>query len=252
MFRVLQILYNYSIYSAVWLLCFRYQREIHEFSATTLYLIQAIAYWGLGFFCFVLDVFNVSRWRVESPRADGLSYAHILPQVLSTHLFVGVCSFAFLQYFADEDTWDANVYEASEWLARLVALFLIFDVIFYYGHRLIHHRLLYKHIHKLHHTSLASMGISGYYMGHVDALFEFILPTYLPFIILARQKSLLLAFVVVGQLNGVLTHSGHRIPGFPYCKTHLYHHLFLNVNFGIGIIDGILGTYLYDLRETSI
>ena len=235
-----QTLSDYSIYLTIWLCCLHRQTDIQALSPTTLLTLQFAAYWVLGAFCAALDLSQTDRWRVELPRSDGLTYKQILPQVLSTHAFVTAGSWFYATTLVTD--WDDRVLGAAEWWGKLTLVFFLFDLLFYCGHRAMHHKLLYKHMHKLHHQSLAAMGISGYYMTWSDACLEFLVPTLVPFFVVGHNKSLLLATVLVGQLNGVVSHSGHRLPCFPYTTAHLDHHLQLQVNYGIGLLDWLLQT----------
>lgn len=51
----------------------------------------------------------------------------------------------------------------SKIVLDLLVLKIFYDIFFYYTHRLLHHRLLYKHTHKRHHEWTAPIAIMGAY-----------------------------------------------------------------------------------------
>ena len=52
----------------------------------------------------------------------------------------------------------------------------ISEILFYTFHRILHHRLLYKHFHKVHHEFKQPIGISALYTHPVDAVLGNIIP----------------------------------------------------------------------------
>jgi sterol desaturase/sphingolipid hydroxylase (fatty acid hydroxylase superfamily) len=240
---MLQLLLDYSLYGSIWTMCFTFQDRIALWSLMSIYAVQGVAYWSLGGLCMALDLLRVDQWRVESPRGDFLSYVDVLPKVLCNHVFIAACGAAYAWLVrVTGDGWVVRPYTAAEWVGKLLLVHLVYDLVFYHGHKLIHRPILYKRVHKLHHMSLAAMGISGYYMTVPDAFVEFVAPSLVPFFVVGHHKALLLAFLITGQLNGVSSHSGHNLPLFPYTKAHLIHHLDLRCNYGIGLFDKIYGT----------
>lgn len=105
-----------------------------------------------------------------------------------------------------------------------------------------HHPKLYSFIHKQHHLTRATIGISGYYMGVIDFFGEFIIPFYLPIYFMGNCPLLMITAGLIGQLNGILSHSGHDLPLMPWVDDHQIHHLEQNYNYGIFISDFLFRT----------
>merc|ERR1711928_123676 len=55
-------------------------------------------------------------------------------------------------------------------LTHMLVCILSHDAWFYYGHRLLHHRLIYKHIHKIPHEWTAPFAIAALYAHPVEHL----------------------------------------------------------------------------------
>ncbi len=119
-------------------------------------------------------------------------------------------------------------------LRDFLAIFYLYDFFFYINHRLIHIPLLYKKIHKLHHSIYANCAFSANYMTYVDYLLEIIFPFWLALYIYNSCFMSSYIFAIIGQLNGAITHSGYNLKYFVNPINHMGHHLYFNKNYGIG------------------
>ena len=80
-------------------------------------------------------------------------------------------------------------------------------------------------------------------MTILDFLIELIFPYFFAIFVWNSSWFSAFLFLVVGQLNGVFTHSGYRLPGCPDPEGHQVHHLRLNGKYGAGgPWDYLLGT----------
>lgn len=140
------------------------------------------------------------------------------------------------------------------WLSGIGMLFLgavLYDTWFYWGHRLMHTRALFKH-HAWHHRSIAPTVWSNYSDSMVDAFamqsFYFVAPLILPI-----PPLVLIGLRLWDHINGQLGHSGfeyfaHPTARAPYpmlCTTfHDQHHEHFHYNFGnyFSIWDRLCGT----------
>ena len=150
--------------------------------------------------------------------------------------------------------------KASIVLRDLLVFLVIEEIGFYYGHRLMHHPVLYKRFHKMHHEFTAPFGMTGklYFKGKCITNFKVVLGTYahpvehilvnvIPMsagAILMQSHVLVFAIWLTASIFTVITtHSGFQIPGLPPSIAHDYHHQALNANFGVlGILDTLHGT----------
>ena len=175
-------------------------------------------------------------------KKESICLRQILPCILLNHVVSFIIFIIYNNYVMN----NIIVYYKNVCIYLLsikcILFFLLFDIIFYIGHRIIHLPLLYKHIHKKHHNINANIAISGYYMTVSDYLIEFMLPLYIPIYILNNDILVLFICSIIGQINGLISHSGYDLPCVPYEKDHLYHHLELHCNYGVLFMDKLFDT----------
>lgn len=129
-------------------------------------------------------------------------------------------------------------------LERLhVYLFFIvlYDIILYFGHRALHTKYLYS-FHKKHHSIYADTAISGYYMSVLDFILEVIAPFFLTQYLLGNDKTIIIMYSIIGQINTALSHGGYKLPLFPYYDGHYIHHIKQKNKYGILFMDYIFDT----------
>jgi sterol desaturase/sphingolipid hydroxylase (fatty acid hydroxylase superfamily) len=61
-------------------------------------------------------------------------------------------------------------------LRDLVIYILLEEVLFYYSHRLLHWKRIYKYVHKQHHDFKAPIGIAAEYAHPIEFVFGNLLP----------------------------------------------------------------------------
>jgi sterol desaturase/sphingolipid hydroxylase (fatty acid hydroxylase superfamily) len=124
--------------------------------------------------------------------------------------------------------------------------FLVFvfvnDTIFYFSHRILHTRWLFKNVHVRHHRFRFVRGLVAQYAHPVEDLLNFVAflagPVLLgsPFIIVA-------AWVFLRMFETVDAHSGYAFT--PWAKRHAFHHMYAARGcYGsfAGLWDRLLGT----------
>ncbi|XP_070552709.1 fatty acid hydroxylase domain-containing protein 2-like [Ptychodera flava] len=117
------------------------------------------------------------------------------------------------------------------------------EIIFYYSHRLLHHPLLYKHVHKVHHEWTAPIGLTCVYAHPIEYTIS-----NMPIVV--GGPAIMGSHVIVHWIWGILVlqgtcigHSGYHFPFTRSPENHDYHHLKFNVNYGtFGVLDWLHGT----------
>ena len=112
-------------------------------------------------------------------------------------------------------------------------------IVFYYSHRLLHTKLLYKSIHKMHHKFKYPNSLSAIYCNSIEFLFSNLIPFTFGFFL----------WVIGACLGTQEHHSGYRHSSiFSFDNNpnfHDNHHQFSNKNFGtLGILDKLHKTDL--------
>ena len=173
----------------------------------------------------------------------------------------------FCIYLCMSEGWTLVYTEFSDygWLYgafTLVAAIVLHDAYFYWTHRLMHHRRLYRVFHSLHHASQSPSPWAAYAFAPLEAVVQTMFLTILVFV-LPLHVSVIYLFMVHMILRNVIGHSGfelfprgtaaHAVFGLLTTNTHHdLHHSAKTRNFGLYFTwwDRICGTENPDYRET--
>ena len=117
--------------------------------------------------------------------------------------------------------------------AAQVAVFMVCeDTTFYWSHRLLHHRLIYKYIHKRHHEFKYNIGIAAEYDHPVEVVAVF-LCTLSGLLFIKPHVLVFFLWLFIRVTEAVDGHSGYRFPWSPFqlfdriqggAQRHEFHH----------------------------
>ena len=118
------------------------------------------------------------------------------------------------------------------WFASIAALLVLHDTYFYWTHRLMHHRLLFKHVHRLHHRSHNPSPWAAYAFAPPEAFVQGLFLTAIAFV-LPLHPTAILVFILHQIFRNALGHSGFEIypaswqrhPILRWINTTSHHHL---------------------------
>lgn len=144
-------------------------------------------------------------------------------------------------------------------IAGQVLFFIYFDDFFYYWmHRAMHGKFLYKRVHGVHHRVFIPWAISGHYMHPVEFVLTGTLALVGPVLIGAHVVTVWI-WIAFRQFEAAEGHSGysfpwnpaHLVPLYGGTEYHDFHHAKFHGNYAgfLGYLDGIFGTYSKGYKE---
>jgi sterol desaturase/sphingolipid hydroxylase (fatty acid hydroxylase superfamily) len=129
---------------------------------------------------------------------------------------------------------------------------LIFDWTFYWAHRALHHKVVYRYIHKQHHSWVGTTGFAAEYAHFLESLLSNQLPTFIVWFLGGFHMVAFMANLVVKLQSTYEKHSGYCFHGSWLQKIgltnsggaafHDFHHTKNRGNFGALYIDYLFGT----------
>merc|ERR1712142_1395538 len=128
-------------------------------------------------------------------------------------------------------------------LLDILVCIICHDIWFYYGHRMLHHRLIYKHIHKVHHEWTAPIAPAAVYAHPVEHVLTGQVSVTNGIILMGSAiPTAWLWFCLIG-LQVMNDHSGYHFPLSFSPEFHDFHHLKFHTSYGwLGVTDWLHGT----------
>eukprot|EP00899_Mesostigma_viride_P002595 jgi/Mesvir1/12336/Mv00522-RA.1 len=177
----------------------------------------------------VVSMLNYDPRRTNGAQAQGRAVRKLILYHVGVNL-----PLMLLSYPAFQAMGFTSALPLPSW--RLVALQLVFffiveDFVFYWGHRALHTKFLYRHIHSVHHEFSTPFGITAEYAHPVEILFLGVATVIGP-AITGCHLSVLWLWMSVRLMETVDVHCGYDFPWavnkfFPlYCGAdyHDFHH----------------------------
>ncbi|KFG85613.1 C-4 methylsterol oxidase [Metarhizium anisopliae] len=134
---------------------------------------------------------------------------------------------------------------ARGFVLEVLGSLLVFEVLFYYIHRLMHTRLFYRPVHAMHHRMTDKVCLGAFYVHPVEFLMVGF-GAFMGAVALTRTHfSTMLFLGVVAELAGLYFHELGEVSGV---MSHESHHVRGAKNFGsIGLMDVLHGTFMKTL-----
>ncbi|XP_021712201.1 fatty acid hydroxylase domain-containing protein 2 isoform X2 [Aedes aegypti] len=118
------------------------------------------------------------------------------------------------------------------------------ETVFYYSHRMLHSKILYKTVHKKHHEWTAPVSLAAVYAHPVEHIVSNMAPFYAPVMLVRTHIITAWIWATIVLMGTLHDHSGYHLPylwGTP--DFHDFHHQKFNQCYGaIGILDWLHGT----------
>lgn len=232
--------------SVVWIITFAF--------ITGRYLIFAGGAY-LFFWVWKREKWKYKRTQIEYPEKSKLinefKYSMVTMIIFS---FVGIGIFIARKNGLTFIYQDFNSRGWGYFLFSVIAMIFIHDTYFYWTHKLMHHKSIFKYVHKVHHNSTNPSPWAAFSFHPFEAVVEAgILPLIV--FIMPVHPIAILSFLIYMTFMNVLGHLGFELypKGFTThwlgkwnntSTHHNMHHKYYNCNYGLyfNIWDRIMGT----------
>ncbi|KAI9028012.1 hypothetical protein DFJ74DRAFT_661458 [Hyaloraphidium curvatum] len=213
----------------------------------------AAVFWGFGGALSLVDLFrgpaSVFGFRVQKDRdpPSALKLVKTVAFVMASQATIGVV--------LREIYWRIwkrrggvktinRIPGALESLKQFFFLEITTQFGFYWAHRLLHTKLLYKYVHKMHHENPAPFVYASIYAHPVEQIMANSMPIGIPAALYPVHPSVLSVYNLWRLFEAFTAHAGYNLPLFPNTTFHDFHHRYFKDNYGMNA-GGILVDYLF-------
>jgi len=190
----------------------------------------------------------------DKPEPSVHEWRHCLEHIVASQLLVQLPlvtgQYFFMKYFAIPYDYDSMPeFRSIAW--RVALSLLVDDTWVYFGHRALHHRSIYKYIHKVHHTYTSPFAPDAEYEHPFETAFLGI-GFFSACMFFTNHMAFMWAWLYMRLIVTYDSHSGydlpfnmlHMIPFYCGAREHDWHHQFFNGNFAPTFVwwDRLFGT----------
>ncbi|ETV70547.1 hypothetical protein H257_13933 [Aphanomyces astaci] len=219
-------------------------------------VVSSAALFGGSFVYFILDYQpSLRKYKLQPTRLPtlGLYWKCLKLSVLNQVVLHGAVLAGLLYLWGHLATFSASapLPVPTTILYELVMFVLVEDATFYWVHRALHWKKVYKYVHKVHHEFTAPFGLTAVYTHPVEELAT-ILATLAGPLIFGSHILCLWVWLVLRTIETIDSHSGYDFPFtlghfFPLLSgpaRHDYHHEKFDCNYGstLAFWDWFCGT----------
>lgn len=215
-------------------------------------IVSYVIYWLVGLIYTVMDVTGrpatLRRYKIQPGTNEPVDIGKLVKCILWVNfnqIFVGIPFSMLCFYLLRLRGWnESSQLPTFHWVIfELIICILMEEIGFYYSHRLFHHRMLYKHFHKMHHEWQSPISITAIYAHPLEHALSNMMPAFLGPLLMGSHVATIWLWVSLALLSTLNAHSGYHLPFFPSPEAHDFHHLKFNQCYGVlGVLDLLHGT----------
>lgn len=140
----------------------------------------------------------------------------------------------------------------SIWIRDFIVALVLNDALFYWAHRGLHHKSIYKYIHKQHHMFNHTIGIASEYAHPVEDVIANIIPTLAGPLVMGSHAVVMWSWLCLRLMETIDSHSGYHFEWSPFnnsflfggARRHDFHHSHNQGCYGAYVWDRLMGTDL--------
>ncbi|CAM9091170.1 unnamed protein product [Ectocarpus fasciculatus] len=236
----------------------------------TLFVIVAMlahhgTFWGWSAFVHLCHKLNwFKAYKIQDVEYNKELTIDCLKKCIVNHVVVYpiamYCAYDLFKYFG------MGVFEplppVQIILRDLLCAVAVNDTLFYWAHRALHHKSIYKYIHKQHHMFKVNVAMSAEFANPIEEVFANIIPTMLAVLLLGSHMLVIALWLVIRVSETLDAHSNFDFPFSPFsffswqggARRHEFHHSHNVGCYGSFTIfwDHIMGTDADFLRHESV
>jgi len=228
----------------------------HMFFVFASWLVPTLTFWMVNGLLYIIYHFQLfEEHKIQKAKwPDRALVKACLRDLVVNHFIIRPFASYYLYYVNKYFGMQVNG-PIPSWQTICVQIFasiMIMDFLFYWSHRFLHHRLIYKYIHKQHHEFKTTIGIASEYAHPIEGVISNIIPTIIGPILQGAHLYVFLLWLFIRELETLDAHSGFKFPFSPFnfipfqggADRHDFHHSHNVGNFGAFFIfwDWLCGT----------